>query len=89
MEETKAMTEKWRRHYNRDRPHSSPGYKTPSEFLENLTGARVLSFPLLGTQEGQEEKERQSAKPCPVFHPGAQVALQQSLILRVGKKTIT
>jgi len=68
IEEARAMTESWRRHYNEDRPHSSLGYKTPLEFLASLTGSRVLSFPHPGTQEGQEE-ERQSTKPCPSIVP--------------------
>lgn len=68
LEEARAMTENWRRHYNQERPHSSLGYKTPSEFLEALGGRRVLSFPLSGTQKGQEE-ERQSKLPCPSVVP--------------------
>ncbi len=68
MEEARVMTESWRRHYNLDRPHSSLGYKTPSEFVESITTLRVLSFSLLGTQKGQE-KERQSEKPCPSVVP--------------------
>jgi len=27
-----VVVESWRRHYNEERPHSSLGYRTPSEF---------------------------------------------------------
>jgi putative transposase len=30
--EARVMIEAWRRHYNEERPHSSLGYRTPSEF---------------------------------------------------------
>jgi putative transposase len=32
--EAVAMIETWRRHYNEVRPHSSLGYRTPSEFMK-------------------------------------------------------
>jgi len=40
----RAVTELWRRQYNRERPHSSLGYLTPSEFaaaLKTKTNART------------------------------------------------
>jgi putative transposase len=33
--EAKVIIETWRRHYNEVRPHSSLGYLTPKEFIEN------------------------------------------------------
>ena len=33
--EAKIIIETWRRHYNEVRPHSSLGYLTPKEFIEN------------------------------------------------------
>jgi transposase InsO family protein len=35
--ETRVVVEDYRRLYNRERPHSSLGYKTPDEFAQNLT----------------------------------------------------
>jgi putative transposase len=34
--EAKVIIEKWRRHYNAVRPHSSLGYQTPAEFAAKL-----------------------------------------------------
>ena len=34
--EARAVTENWRCEYNDQRPHSSLGYKTPSEFVTNF-----------------------------------------------------
>ena len=34
--EAKIIIEAWRKHYNNERPHSSPGYQTPNEFTESL-----------------------------------------------------
>jgi len=31
--EAQILAERWRRHYNEERPHSSLGYKTPIEFM--------------------------------------------------------
>jgi len=37
-QEARAVIEDWRRHYNLDRPHSSLGYLSPSEFKRRLQG---------------------------------------------------
>ena len=37
-EEARIVIEDWRRHYNLDRPHSSLGYLSPSEFKRRLQG---------------------------------------------------
>ena len=34
--EARVVIETWRRHYNQVRPHSSLGYRTPVEFVDNL-----------------------------------------------------
>ncbi|OJX02211.1 MAG: transposase [Burkholderiales bacterium 70-64] len=34
--EARVVIETWRRHYNQVRPHSSLGYRTPTEFVHNL-----------------------------------------------------
>jgi len=34
--EAKVVIERWRRHYNEERPHSSLGYLTPREFAERI-----------------------------------------------------
>ena len=38
LEEARRVLEGWRRHYNRERPHSSLGYRTPEEFRTGWTG---------------------------------------------------
>ena len=35
--EARIIVESWRRHYNDERPHSSLGYRTPSEFAQTAT----------------------------------------------------
>jgi transposase InsO family protein len=32
VREAEALAQQWRRHYNRERPHSALGYQTPAEF---------------------------------------------------------
>ena len=66
-----VIVEKWRLHYNQERPHSSLGYRTPEEFRraweEGNAGAlppSPRSLALSGAPEGQE-KERQDAWSCP------------------------
>jgi len=34
VREAAALAQQWRRHYNRERPHSALGYLTPAEFAE-------------------------------------------------------
>ena len=36
-EEARVLIESWRRHYNEVRPHSSLGYPTPREFINQST----------------------------------------------------
>ena len=36
-EEARVLIESWRRHYNEVRPHSSLGYLTPREFINQST----------------------------------------------------
>ena len=35
--EAKVIIETWRRHFNEERPHSSLGYMTPTEFVASIT----------------------------------------------------
>jgi transposase InsO family protein len=35
--EARVVIESWRCHYNDERPHSSLGYRTPSEFAKATT----------------------------------------------------
>ena len=60
-EEAKVVIEKWRREYNEVRPHSSLGYLTPNEFVE---------------QSARREKEKAAegetaARPCATLGTGA------------------
>ena len=42
--EAKVVIEKWRKHYNEQRPHSSLGYKTPAQFRAEQTGVGTISL---------------------------------------------
>jgi putative transposase len=42
-QEARAVIEDWRRHYNLDRPHSSLGYLSPSEFKRRSEGLRTAA----------------------------------------------
>lgn len=45
LREAKALGERWRREYNHERPHSSLGYLTPSEFAAGLAALPVGATP--------------------------------------------
>jgi putative transposase len=42
--EAKVIIEQWRKHYNEQRPHSSLGYKTPTQFRAEQTGMRDVAL---------------------------------------------
>ncbi len=46
LREAKALGEQWRREYNHERPHSSLGSLTPSEFAAGLAALPVGATPL-------------------------------------------
>ena len=46
--EAKVVIEKWRRHYNEVRPHSSLGYLTPAEFAARMKEQDAASAPATG-----------------------------------------
>jgi hypothetical protein len=41
LEEARIIIEQYRRHYNRERPHSSLGYLTPTEMANGSAGGVV------------------------------------------------
>jgi putative transposase len=45
VKESKILTNQWRLHYNNERPHSSLGYLTPSEFEENYNAMNAGAPP--------------------------------------------
>jgi putative transposase len=45
VKEAKILTNQWRLHYNNQRPHSSLGYLTPSEFEENYNAMNAGAQP--------------------------------------------
>ena len=51
-EEARVMIEKWRRHYNEDRPHSGLGNLTPSEYVTKLAAGEIAP------------RERRSVRPA-------------------------
>jgi putative transposase len=80
LAETRVITEKWRRQYNGERPHSSLNYMTPMEFKmawQQTEERKKMSLSHYGIPDGQgsttgnPQKERQSKKPCPSVHPPA------------------
>lgn len=77
LAEARVIVQRWRQHYNQERPHSSLGYQTPAEFRSaweaKQTGAlppNPRSLSLSGPPDGQEKKG-QSALPCPSVRPPA------------------
>ncbi len=43
LREAQVLIEEWRRHYNRVRPHSSLGYRSPApEALANVEGGKTV-----------------------------------------------
>jgi transposase InsO family protein len=46
LEEARRVLEAWRRHYNRERPHSSLGYRTPEEANRDWKESRKEVLPL-------------------------------------------
>ena len=46
LREAKALGDDWRREYNHERPHSSLGSLTPSEFAAGLAALPVGATPL-------------------------------------------
>jgi putative transposase len=51
-EEARVMIEKWRRHYNEDRPHSGLGNLTPGEYARKLAAGEIVP------------RERRSSRPA-------------------------
>ena len=58
LRETKVLIERWRRHYNTKRPHSSLGYRPPAPEAVMATAAERPSAPLQGLQPCQESPAR-------------------------------
>lgn len=56
LEEARRIIEKWRTHYNEERPHSALGYRTPKEFAETCgTVAPDSKDPALRSHTKHEE----------------------------------
>ena len=86
LEDAKEKIEAWRRHYNEQRPHSSLGYLAPLQRLSGALPPNPRSLSLLEAPDGQENKGQGLGPAHPsASPPGAQVALQQSLTLQVGR----
>jgi len=71
--EAQIVIELWRREYNEQRPHSSLGYLSPTEFVtryntENVPNSRSTSLSLSGLPNGQEQ-HGQDTTPCPFVQP--------------------
>ena len=88
LEDAKEKVEAWRGHYNEQRPHSSLGYQSPVEYLSGALPPNPRSLSLW--ESGGAGKQKAEPRPCTSFstHLGAQVALQQGLILRADKQNI-
>ena len=75
--EAKVVIETWRRHFNEERPHSSLGYMTPTEFVASITtnagpvtatertaavcGASALRSVAQPLRQGQKQKAETAA----------------------------
>ena len=89
LEDAKEKVETWRCHYNEQRPHSSLGYQTPADYLSGALPPTPRSLTRLEAPDGQENKGQGLGPAHPsASPPGAQVALQQSPILQVGRQNI-
>jgi putative transposase len=89
LEDATEKIKAWRGHYNEQRPHSSLGYQTPAGYLSGALPPNPRSLSLLEAPDGQENKGQDLSPAHPsASPPGAQVALQQSLILQVGRQNI-
>ena len=56
LEEARRIIEEWRMHYNKERPHSALGYRTPEEFAKmGGTVAPNLKDPALRSHPKQKE----------------------------------
>jgi len=88
-----VIVEKWRIHYDQDRPHSSLGYLTPVEFRQaweqQNAGAlrRPRSLALSGAPEGQQ-KERQDAWSCPSVRSPASALGSLSSVALSSKRAL-
>jgi len=64
LEEARRIIEEWRMHYNKERPHSALGYRTPEEFAKmGGTVAPDLKDPALRSHP--KEKENSLLLTCP------------------------
>lgn len=89
LEDATEKIEAWRGHYNEQRPHSSLGYQTPAGYLSGALPPNPRSLSLLEAPDGQENQGQGLAPAHPsASPPGTQVALQQSLILQMGRQNI-
>ena len=83
------------RQYNQERPHSALNYQTPEEFAavcvrrpvcgRECTKEDLSHYALPMKQDGPAPKDQPDRI---VIHDGAQVASQQSLILRVDQSSV-
>jgi len=89
--ETRIIVQRWRRHYNQERRHSSLGYLTPVEFRlkweqehSNGLGPNPQSLSLLGLPVGQDlecnKVKGQSQKPCPTVQSPASALESHSCV---------
>jgi putative transposase len=52
--EAKVLVEEYREHYNRRRPHSALGYRTPSEFAATCRAGNTAEEGMVGEERGKE-----------------------------------
>ena len=74
--EAKVIIETWRRHYNEVRPHSSLGYRTPSEFVARQENAASRQA------TGQGAAVCGPSRPGPLLNPLRQEHIQQARALQ-------
>lgn len=74
LSDARHTIEQWRRHYNRERPHSALGYRTPEEFA-----AETKSFYADGVGQGTSNAGPLPHTPIPATLRGEQNAEKVSL----------
>lgn len=96
--EARVVIEAWREHYNRERPHSSLGYKTPAEYLalwneeHGVVEGRGLEFSASLAASGvpdQQERGVRQERPATGLQPSGSALGSLSSVALPSDQTTT